>query len=430
MGTSFTVVFLALAAAAMTCATLCVQWQDNLLILSKEGLSLPGLLGGGLRRTIDREWSGLRKVSYALAGDAANKEPEKLILYFEQRPPLKIETQRLESKDLEQLVVAIEVWSPSTEGIEELALLKDKVRGGAKTRGDVSYTTLWEDEMSRRFSSTNFVPLEPGNMLENGRLKVIRQLGFGGLSAVYLVTDKDGNSFALKESVTPLNTLDVQKQKANELFAREARLLMKLSHPSIARVYDQFVENNRQYLLLEFVRGTNLRQLVIEKGPQEETLVMDWAAQIAEALVYIHSLNPPIIHRDVSPENILLKDDGRIMLVDFGAAKEFLGTATGTMIGKQCYVAPEQFRGRPVAQSDIYALCATMFFLLTGKDPLPLSSSSPWLAHKKVREELDTLIAQGTNQDALNRPPSANEFLSRLRAIERARPQGGRDGGR
>lgn len=414
-GLSITLVFLAVAALAALSAVMSVQLRDNLIVMNREGVSLPGLLGGGLRRKVDREWNSIRKVDL----DYDDEQGERLLLYFEGQKPVVVETKKLDKNGLEQMVVAVEVWGSNAEGVESLARIKERLRGVSPVTGDSNYTRIWEDELTRRFGSTNFVPLEPGNMIGRGRLKIIRQLGFGGLAAVYLVLDNDGNRFALKESVTPLNTNDARKGKAIELFIREARLLMQLSHRSIARVHDQFVENGRQYLLLEYVQGANLRQLVKENGSQAEDKVVAWAFAMAEALAYMHSLDPPIIHRDISPDNIVLKNDGSVVLVDFGAAKEFLGTATGTMIGKQCFVAPEQFRGKPVCQSDIYSLGATMFFLLTGRDPEPLTPSSPWLAHKRVSEGLDLLIAAMTDQDPEKRPATAALLLERLGELAR-----------
>ncbi len=148
------------------------------------------------------------------------------------------------------------------------------------------------------------------------------------------------------------------------MFQREAKILQGLNHPYIARVLDHFVENDRHYLMLEHVNGVDLRA-VKEHGQQGERLIMRWALDMALITSYLHSKDPPIIHRDITPDNIVLDRLGSIKLIDFGAANELLGTATGTLVGKQCYIPPEQFRGKATTQSDIYALGCTLYYLAT-----------------------------------------------------------------
>jgi serine/threonine-protein kinase len=102
---------------------------------------------------------------------------------------------------------------------------------------------------------------------------------------------------------------------------------------------------------------------------------MRWAHEIADVMQYLHSQSPPIVHRDVTPDNLVLDRTGVIKLIDFGAANQLLTTATGTLVGKQAYISPEQFRGKAVAQSDIYSLGCTLYYLATGGDPEALSQS-------------------------------------------------------
>src|SRR5262249_22800632 len=163
--------------------------------------------------------------------------------------------------------------------------------------------------------------------------------------------------------------------KAHELFNREAQLLSKLNHPQIVKVLDHFVENGRSYQLLEYLNGQDLRQHVRQNGVRREDEVLAWGIQMAEILKYLHEQDPPIVHRDVTPDNFVLRQDGSIVLIDFGAANEFVGNATGTLVGKQAFISPEQFRGKSVTASDIYALGGTLHFLLTGEDPEALSTS-------------------------------------------------------
>jgi serine/threonine protein kinase len=134
-------------------------------------------------------------------------------------------------------------------------------------------------------------------------------------------------------------------------------------------------------------------------------------------LSYLHSMEPVVIHRDLTPDNLICSEQGRIFLIDFGAANDAIGTATGTMVGKQSYISPEQFRGKAVAASDIYAFGGTLHFLLTGKDPIPLSSSHPRALNPLVSRDVDQFIARCTQQNDHDRPDTTScaQFVNRLR---------------
>lgn len=246
---------------------------------------------------------------------------------------------------------------------------------------------------------------------------VERQLGFGGLSAIYRAVNVERDKFVLKEAVIPENNNEALADKAVEMFKREAAILAKLDHPQIAKVYDYFVENNHHYMVLEYIRGTDLRHLVKESGPQPQGSVVRWAKSIAATLEYLHSQLPPVLHRDISPDNLILREDGTICLVDFGAANVFLGTATGTMVGKQSYMAPEQLRGKACIESDIYGLGCTIHFLLTGEDPMPLAVSNPRKSNAQINSELDKIVQQCTQFEVEARPRSASSLGSALRFV-------------
>jgi serine/threonine protein kinase len=151
--------------------------------------------------------------------------------------------------------------------------------------------------------------------------------------------------------------------------------------------------------------------------------VLDWSQAIAGILLYLHGQTPAIIHRDLTPENLVLGEDNLIHLIDFGAANEFAATATGTLIGKQAYIAPEQFRGKPTPSSDIYALGATMYYLLTGQDPEALSTSNPCTVDTSISKEMGAFIARLTDIDTSKRPSdclAVIQELASLRATDRA----------
>jgi serine/threonine protein kinase, bacterial len=202
--------------------------------------------------------------------------------------------------------------------------------------------------------------------------QVLRVLARGGMGTTYLAWDKTGTAtgtpllLVLKE----MNADIAQIAKARELFEREARILKSLNCSGIPKYYDFFVENAKKYLAMELIHGQNLEQYICEKGPVTPEEAVNWSMQACNILTYLHSLKPPLVHRDVKPANLMLrKVDRRVMLLDFGAVKE-VGTPQETRIGAQGYSAPEQSRGKPCAQSDLYAIGATLVFLLTGEAPL------------------------------------------------------------
>jgi serine/threonine-protein kinase len=276
---------------------------------------------------------------------------------------------------------------------------------------------MWEEELSRRFTATTFVPLEPDRMLQNGKYKIVRQIAFGGFSAVYLAQRNDLDMVILKQAVLPPETDENARSAAERHLRRESEILSKIDHPGIVKVFDFFVEQGNYYLVMEHVSGQDLRQLIKQHGAQAPGRVVEWAEQIARTLEFLHAQSPPIVHRDASPDNIVVANDGSVRLIDFGASTEFITNATGTTIGKQAYTAPEQLRGKACAQSDIYALGATMFFCLTGKDPMALSTSHPRDAVPGLSSALDELVAECTALETADRLATMSSVKTRLQEV-------------
>lgn len=202
--------------------------------------------------------------------------------------------------------------------------------------------------------------------------QMLRVLGQGGMGTTYLAWDSSG-------ATTGVPQLLVLKQmnrdmsgiaKAQELFEREANTLKSLHHPGIPKYYDFFVEGGKKFLAMELIQGQDLEKVVSHGGPVTVTQAIAWMVQTCQILDYLHSQNPPLIHRDIKPANLMVRNDNhQIVVLDFGAVKE-IGTASGTRIGAEGYCAPEQERGRPLIQSDLYAVGPTLIFLLTGQNPL------------------------------------------------------------
>ena len=154
-------------------------------------------------------------------------------------------------------------------------------------------------------------------------------------------------------------------------FEREANILATLHHSSIPRIYDYFTEENRSYLVLEFINGKDLEAIITQSdGFISEEQAISWGIELCDVLSYLHNHKPePIIFRDIKPSNVMINQDNHIILVDFGIAKAFQSGQKGTMIGTEGYSPPEQYRGEANQSADIYALGATLHHLLTRRDP-------------------------------------------------------------
>ena len=201
--------------------------------------------------------------------------------------------------------------------------------------------------------------------------KVLRTLGQGGMGTTYLAWDEQ-KQFSTHPQLLVLkqmNTDMAKISKAQELFKREANTLRSLNHPGIPKYYDFFVEEGKKYLAMELIHGRDLEKLIYQNGPVLPTQAITWMIQTCDILDYLHSHKPPFIHRDIKPANLMVRNaDNRIVVLDFGAVKE-IGTLPGTRIGAEGYCAPEQERGKPLTQSDLYAIGPTLIFLLSGENP-------------------------------------------------------------
>ena len=201
--------------------------------------------------------------------------------------------------------------------------------------------------------------------------QVLRTLGQGGMGTTYLAWDTKGwmtdnpQLLVLKQ----MNADMAKIAKAQELFEREAYTLKSLNYRGIPKYYDFFVESGKKYLAMELIHGQDLEKRVQGTGPVTPSQAIAWMIQTCDILDYLHSQEPPLIHRDIKPANLMVRNaDNQIVVLDFGAVKE-IGTAPGTRIGAEGYCAPEQERGQPLIQSDLYAIGPTLIFLLTGENP-------------------------------------------------------------
>jgi serine/threonine protein kinase len=213
--------------------------------------------------------------------------------------------------------------------------------------------------------------IEPGTLLQN-RYRVVKQIGQGGMGAVYVATDERFHStVAVKQTLFD----DPALRKA---FEREAQLLNHLRHAALPKVSDHFIEGDGQFLVMEFIEGADLSDLLDARagGAFPVTDVLTWADELLNALDYLHTQTPAIIHRDIKPQNLKLTTRGQIVLLDFGLAKGTpaqaqTSTAASVFGYSRNYAPLEQIQGTGTdARSDLYSLGATLYHLLTGSPPV------------------------------------------------------------
>jgi serine/threonine protein kinase len=189
----------------------------------------------------------------------------------------------------------------------------------------------------------------PSQSLLRHQYVIIGQAGKGGMGAVYHAIDRQNPNrhYAIKE-MSQGHLSEIELREAIRQFQREADMLHRLSHPNLPHIYDYFEENGRTYLVMDFINGKTLFQMLKESGdrPLPVLQVLDYANQLCDVLTYLHLQNPPIIFRDLKPTNVMVTPDGHVFLIDFGIARFFTeGKATDTVfLGSPGYASPEQSR--------------------------------------------------------------------------------------
>ncbi|MCE1246583.1 MAG: serine/threonine protein kinase [Firmicutes bacterium] len=216
------------------------------------------------------------------------------------------------------------------------------------------------------------LPLNEGTIL-SGRYIIRHILGQGGMGAVYLGIDTriPDKKWAIKE-LWDFGDPSTQQLVQNQ-FKQEAAILAALDHPNLPRITDFFVDNNKEYLVMDFVEGSTLEDIIKNNGkPLEPDFCVDMASQLIDVLEYLHKQNPPLIFRDLKPANIMITPDRRVKLIDFGIARVFASgkTKDTVIMGTPGYASPEQYgTSQSTVRSDIYGLGATLYYALTCSDP-------------------------------------------------------------
>jgi Serine/threonine protein kinase len=294
--------------------------------------------------------------------------------------------------------------------------------------------------------SVSVTPALPvGTKLLGGKYSVGKVLGQGGFGITYMGADTLlSRPVAIKElfpegcqrngtTVQPTRITPSDFSYMKQRFLDEARLLASLNHPGIVRVYDFFEENNTAYMVMEFLRGKSLAKLVEERGGAlSEREAVGYILKVCEALDVVHKAG--YLHRDIKPDNIIVCEDGRVVLIDFGAARAHMAGKTGrmTVILTPGFAPYEQYAtmarfGPPL---DIYALGATLYFLLTGEVPVSAPDRAIGVELKSVRElngrvseRVDEAVMKAMAMKVNERPQSVEEFVKLLTSPVSAAPK-------
>ena len=279
--------------------------------------------------------------------------------------------------------------------------------------------------------------LSQGTLLRE-RYEIVELVGRGGMGATYRARDLrlEGRYCAVKEAIPDSDANPDELRQTREQFYREASTLARLDHPNLPKVSDYFSADDRDYLVMDFVPGQDLHELLTtsmhEGQPLPEKRVLEWAAQLCDALEYMHRQDPPILHRDIKPSNIKVTPAGQVKLVDFGLVKLLASDDERTITvvqgrGSVQYTPLEQY-GRDGshtdARSDVYSLAATLYHLLTGRPPLdaksrflkPSAMASPRSLVPTLSPQTEHAVLWGLSMHPDERPGSIAELRADLLA--------------
>ena len=283
----------------------------------------------------------------------------------------------------------------------------------------------------------SFIELLPGTTLNNGKYVIEKRLGAGGFGITYKAIQVGLNRTVCIKEYFPenskctrnsrLRTVIPQEnhglfEKYRDAFFKEARILDGLKHPNIVDVIDVFQENNTAYMVMSFIQGTSLQDIVEKNCPLQYAEAINYIGQITNAINFVHQQH--ILHRDIKPDNIMITSDYKAILIDFGNAREFEHDKTQmhTSIFTKAYAPPEQHNAnsRKGSYTDIYALGATLYFILTGREPLESGARAiekmptPKELCPNIPEEINRTVMKAMQLKPENRHQTVKEFMDDL----------------
>ena len=283
-----------------------------------------------------------------------------------------------------------------------------------------------------------YVPLQPGQLMHGGAYRIVKPISKGGMGALYLATQTLAGKerhCVIKGMLDYVDPTDPEAaRKAQQRFQEEAATLVEFNHVGIPQIYDYFAERGRNYIVMEYIEGENLQERLERSSPQKGEEIARYGVQLCEILEYLAGLTPPVVHHDIKPANIIIdKNTGTARLVDFGTAKARLTVQPGGKVGLQKssiygtagYAPPEQYQGQSTPKSDVYALAATMYHLLTGDDPGDHPFSFPRLS--QVESILDKALEPDIHKriNATELRQALEKWLESPRKATKLRPQTG-----
>ena len=264
-------------------------------------------------------------------------------------------------------------------------------------------------------------PLRKPNNIIAQKYQIIETLGEGGSGITYLAQDLQNN---INVALKALSLHRMTDWKAMELFEREAKIIAQLNHSAIPQYLEYFdAETDSEkyfYIAQQLASGKSLNKLVEENFRTNEQQIKDIAEQILEILIYLHSLTPAVIHRDIKPQNIIRDKNGKVFLVDFGAVQNtYYNTFMrgSTVVGTYGYMSPEQFRGQSLPATDLYGLGATLLFLLSHRSPADFPTDGlkiDFRSRVKISDDFADWLDKMLEPDLEDRFSSAREALEVL----------------
>lgn len=273
---------------------------------------------------------------------------------------------------------------------------------------------------------------EGAQRMIGGRYRLLTVIGRGGMSTVYLALDTVLNKQWAAKEIRHVED-PAEREVIVQGIVTEANMIKRFDHPAIPRIVDIVDDEGTLYVIMDYIEGRTLEDIVATSGPQAEDAVVDWALQLCDALGYLHRRTPPVIYRDMKPSNVMLKPNGLVELIDFGIAREMRDddpAATAAhgdtvQLGTRGFAPPEQYGGdgQTDTRSDVYALGATMYALLTGKNPaeppytiLPVRQVVPELS-----PGIERIVARATQPDPADRYADCAEMaydIERYRSVD------------
>lgn len=405
-----TIVAIAIALAIPPLALIAMRLRlPCALVVDKQGITkrwFGGISGAAL------PWKDVEIVKAVLPEGKKDFCSYQLLLGSESAPGrMVLRLDSMEDDDQRTAVLdAIETFAPSAR-IESQAM--DLLR----PKQSLSFTEVWLDALTAPPGRERLIALTDGLILDN-RYRVEHRLGAGGQGTAYLAEDMQmKKQVVLKETILPVYADLPSRKKALSDFHKEAFALESVKHPGIVQYLGSFVADHRAYLVLEYVSGVTLSELVKASGPVSPERAIALGMQMCDILAALHSV--PLIHRDFTPDNMIVRDGDRLVLIDFAVAVS-TDEDSDEVAGKIAYMSPEQLKGKAGVQADIYSLGGTLYYALTGLQPDPLTECWPILHRPEISPALNDLVIRATKYDTDNRFAAVSSLKSVLGSLPEA----------